>query len=274
MRVDPRFEVAAGSVTGRSHVLAGKPNQDAFAFRSAEWGLVGVVCDGCGSGTHSEIGAAMGARIVASQVLREMEAGAAIDDEATFERVRERLLTALASAAEDMGVAHARGVAEFFLFTVLGVVISAERAVVFGAGDGIFAVGDEITRIGPFPGNAPPYLGYGLSGEGPPFSIHRAIPASSLTSVLVGTDGAADYCALEGAAIPGARGERVPQLRGFWSEDRYFRNVDAVRRSLSLVNRDVTRPLWDERRLHKEPGLLEDDTTLLVVRRKKTGAAA
>ncbi|MDC0741858.1 protein phosphatase 2C domain-containing protein [Polyangium mundeleinium] len=272
MRVDERFEVAAGSVTGRSHVLAGKPNQDAFAFRSAECGIVGVVCDGCGSGAHNEIGAAIGARILASQVLREMEAGAAIGEEATFERVRERLLLALASAAQDMGIAHARGVAEFFLFTVLGVAISAERAVVFGAGDGIFAVGDEVVRLGPFPGNAPPYLGYGLSGAGPRVSIHRVLPASALTSVLVGTDGAADYDTLAGALIPGAHGERVPPLRAFWSEDRYFRNADAVRRSLALVNRDVTRPLWDERRLHKEPGLLEDDTTLLVVRRKKTSA--
>ena len=272
MREDPRFEVAAGSVTGRSHVLAGKPNQDAFAFRSAEGGLVGVVCDGCGSGAHNEIGAAMGARIIGEQVLREMEAGAAIDEEATFERVRERVLAALVTAAQAMGVAHARGVAEFFLFTVLGVAISAERAVVFGVGDGVFAVRDEVVRLGPFPGNAPPYLGYGLSGEGPRFSIHRVLAASSLTSVLVGTDGAADYSSLEGAAIPGAHGERVPPLEVFWSEDRYFRNVDAVRRSLALVNRDVTRPLWDERRLHKEPGLLEDDTTLLVVRRKKIAA--
>ncbi|MRG95255.1 protein phosphatase 2C domain-containing protein [Polyangium spumosum] len=273
MREDGRFEVAAGSVTGRSHVLAGRPNQDAFAFRADEGGLVGVVCDGCGSGAHNEIGAAMGARIVASEVLLEITAGAAIDEEATFERVRERSLLALASAAQAMGVAHARGIAEFFLFTVLGVAISAERAVVFGIGDGVFAVGDEITRLGPFPGNAPPYLGYGLAGEGPRFSIHRVIPAASFTSALIGTDGAADYSALEGAAIPGARGERVPPLRSFWSEDRFFRNVDAVRRSLALVNRDVTRPLWDERRVHKEPGLLEDDTTVLVVRPRQASVA-
>ncbi|MDI1477471.1 protein phosphatase 2C domain-containing protein [Polyangium sp. y55x31] len=274
MREDGRFEVAAGSVTGRSHVLAGKPNQDAFAVRSGECGIVGVVCDGCGSGAHSEIGASMGARIVATQVLREMEAGASIALAATFERVRERLLISLASAAQDMGVGHTRGVAEFFLFTVLGVAISDERAVVFGVGDGIFVVGDEVVRLGPFPGNAPPYLGYALSGAGPQFSIHRVLPASAFTSALVGTDGAADYDALAGAVIPGAHGERVPPLRTFWSEERYFRNVDAVRRSLSLVNREVTRPIWEERRIHKEPGLLEDDTTLLVVRRKKISAAA
>ncbi len=60
LRVQGPFEVAAGSVTGRSHVLGGKPNQDAFAFRAADHGLVGVVCDGCGSGAHNEVGAAGG----------------------------------------------------------------------------------------------------------------------------------------------------------------------------------------------------------------------
>ena len=141
-----------------------------------------------------------------------------------------RLLQILSGAAESL-LQH-KPLPELFdrVLQLLFDAVPAERAVVFGIGDGVFAVGDEITRLGPFPGNAPPYLGYGLAGEGPRFSIHRVIPAASFTSALIGTDGAADYSALEGAAIPGARGERVPPLRSFWSEDRFFRNVDAVRR--------------------------------------------
>jgi hypothetical protein len=269
MRFDEVFEFAAGSVAGRSHVLVGRPNQDAFAHRASASGFVCVVCDGCGSSAHSEVGAAIGARIVAEAVLAEIEAGAEIEDEATFERIRERTLFALSAVARAMGGAEARVVVEFFLFTVLGIAASRGRAVVFGIGDGVFALGDEIVRLGPFPGNAPPYLGYGLAGDGPRFAMHRAIDATMLDSALVGTDGAVDYVSVEGKALPGGRGEAVRPIQYFWSDDRYFRNEDSIRRTLSLVNRDVTRPRWSERRLEKEPGLLEDDTTILVVRRKK-----
>ncbi len=37
---------------------------------------------------------------------------------------------------------------------------------------------------------------------------------------------------------------------------------------LALANREVTRPLWDERRIERVPGLLDDDTTVVVVRRR------
>lgn len=257
------FEFAAGSVVGRSHALTGKANQDAFALRTGSNGICGVVCDGCGSGKRSEVGAAMGARIIVEQAVVEMDAGSAIDDEATWERIRSRTLEALGHVLQAMGEPRARIVTEYFLFTIVGIAISTERAVIFGIGDGIFAVGDDIVRIGPFEGNAPPYLGYGLLGEGPRFSLHRAFGVNELQSALVGTDGAADY---ESLSTVGRR--EVPPLKAFWQEDRYFRNEDALRRALWLCNREVTKPLWNERRIVKEPGLLEDDTTILVVRRK------
>ncbi len=235
-------------------------------MRTASNGFCGVVCDGCGSGKRSEVGAALGARIISEQVLAEMEAGQSIDDEATWERIRERTLEAFGGVLRAMGEPAARIVAEYFLFTVVGVAISADRAVIFSIGDGIFALGDQVVQLGPFAGNAPPYLGYGLLGDGPRFSMQRVCGVNDFDSALVGTDGAADYDSLAGAK------DKVLPLRSFWQEDRFFRNEDALRRALWLCNREVTRPLWDERRLVKEPGLLEDDTTLLVVRRSRIGA--
>lgn len=269
MRVDEVFEVAAGSVAGRTHTLTGRPNQDAFAHRSAPFGLVGVVCDGCGSGAHSEVGAAIGARIVVEQAMAEIEAGADLGDEATWDRVRARTLAALSAVARAMGEPCARIAADLFLFTVLGVAVSRDKIAVFGAGDGIFALGEESVVIGPFPGNAPPYLGYGIAGEGPRISVHRAIAAEDFSAALVGTDGAVDYRSLEGTPRPGGRGEVVKPLRELWSDDRYFRNEEAIGRALRLVNRDVQTPRWADRRIERQPGLLEDDTTILVVRRRR-----
>ena len=61
--------------------------------------------------------------------------------------------------------------------------------------------------------------------------------------------------------------ELVGPLSQFWSEDRYFKNRDMLRRRLTIANRDVTRADWDERALIIEHGLLPDDTTIITGRR-------
>src|SRR3990167_11200632 len=68
------FEVAAGSVIGRDHLrpLGWKNNQDGYAIRSSADSIVAVVTDGCGSETKSEVGAAIGANLVAETIDREL----------------------------------------------------------------------------------------------------------------------------------------------------------------------------------------------------------
>ena len=59
------FQLAFATVAGRMHHLSGRNNQDAYAWTQGPGGLIAVVCDGCGSGPHSEVGAQVGARLVA-----------------------------------------------------------------------------------------------------------------------------------------------------------------------------------------------------------------
>src|SRR5262245_49170239 len=59
------LEIAVGSVAGRLHRKLGRPNQDAVCVARTATGAVLVVCDGCGSAPRSEVGAALGARLVA-----------------------------------------------------------------------------------------------------------------------------------------------------------------------------------------------------------------
>jgi hypothetical protein len=266
------FEIASGSVTGRTHLLAGKPNQDAFAHRRRGEHLVAVVCDGCGSGAHSEVGARLGARLVVESIGRQLEAGARAAEKATYERARLEVLMRLEDLARAMGGSLSETVSELFLFTVVGAAIDGEDVCVFSMGDGLMGMGDEILRLGPFPRNAPPYLAYGLLEQDPEesgaprFEIRRTAKADRVNSILLGTDGCADLVDVEGRFLPG-RGERVGPLSQFWTDDRYFQNRDAVRRRLALINREATRALWAEQRIAREPGLLPDDTTLVVIRR-------
>jgi Protein phosphatase 2C len=232
--------------------------------------LVAVVCDGCGSSAHSEVGAQLGARLCTSMLMARLAEGAALDASGLWEGLRGDVLAELGRLAVAMGGSLAETVTEHFLFTVVGLAFTGEAGCVFAAGDGIAVVDGAVTRLGPFPGNEPPYLAYGLvSRDAPGFSVVRSF--SGARSALIGTDGAADLAGMASRSLPG--GGEVGPLDRFWEEDGYFENRDAVRRRLALVNREVTKPLWNERRIERRSGLLDDDTTVVVVRRRSAMSA-
>jgi hypothetical protein len=246
------FQVAGGSVTGRAHVVLGRGNQDACAWVVDDAALVAVVCDGCSSGRHSEVGAHLGARLVAATVARGVAAGADVGRHDFWEGVRAAALGELSRLARAMGADLRATVEEFFLFTVVGATLDRERAALFSLGDGLLVVDGVTTRLGPFPGNEPPYLAYGLlEAAGPGFVLHDVMPVDAVRSLLVGSDGAADLA------------DQRP-LAEFWEDDRCFANPDAVRRRLTVAARPGA----------GAPGLT-DDATLVVVRREPaTGSRA
>ena len=196
--------MAAGSATGRRHALAERPNQDAFALRTGPWGAAAVVCDGCGSEPKSGFGAVLGAALAAGAVERRLGAGGPLDVEALASDILGGILRVSLTAG--------LGLREHFLFTVVGAAFAGERATVFACGDGVAAVDGAVTRLGPYPGNAPPYLAYALEGAEVSLKVLYDGPARS---VLVGTDGAAD-------------GDLASLLAG----ERFFANPDLVRRTL------------------------------------------
>lgn len=55
--MNSKFAVTGGSVIGRNHALMGKNNQDAYKYLSNNQLTLAVVCGGCGSCPHSEVGA-------------------------------------------------------------------------------------------------------------------------------------------------------------------------------------------------------------------------
>jgi hypothetical protein len=167
------------------------------------------------------------------------------------------------SSSPTSATSFSRTVADQFLFTIVGVLITAGVATTFSLGDGLVVINGDRTQLGPFPNNEPPYLGYsllpGAPDRGPSdhlsFQVHRSMAASEVQSLVLGTDGAVELEAIAGRAIQG-RDEVVGPLSQFWSEDRFFKNPDMVRRRLTVLNRGP------------RGGLLSDDTTLVVVRPK------
>lgn len=264
------FEVAAGSVIGKAHSRAGKNNQDAYYWQWQHESLLAVVCDGCGSSAHSEVGACLGARLVVQAVGRQLQRQQ-FPCWTTLHRELLAQLQELALWCGEDGVAIAR---EFLLFTVIGVVVTPMTTVVFAHGDGVIAVNGMVQHLGPFPHNAPPYLADALlpssrsRAMAAPWQILHTLPTSLVQSVLIGTDGLEDFLRATDRQLPG-RPPGIGPLCQFWKEARYFRNPDMVRRTLALANREVLTPDWEQRALRRHEGLLQDDTTLVVIRRRQ-----
>lgn len=261
----PTFEIAGGTVTGQAHVAAGRNNQDAFSWEMNGEGLVAVVCDGCGSAPHSEVGAKLGARLITQAGARRL--ASACEPAELLEQVRLEVLDRLRLLATDLAggsspssgaASFARTVLDYLLFTAVGAIVTPRWATTFSLGDGLAVLNGDRLRLGPFPENEPPYLSYALlsgsAGERP-FEIHRQVPVDEARSLLLATDGAVDLEALAGRTVD-FREAPVGPLSQFWAQDRFFANRDMLRRRLAVVSRGA------------RSGLLPDDTTVVVARRK------
>jgi protein phosphatase 2C-like protein len=209
-----RFEWAAGTITGTSHVRVARNGQDGFAILREGEKTVAVVTDGCGSAPHSEVGAKLGAQVAARALL---------------DGTPDSILPRIRAIAELLALPNAMN--DYFLFTIVAAIITPDETTIVSAGDGLFAVNGDIHIIGPYPDNAPPYLGYGDTA----LSVEYRGPTAGVQTLLLATDGATRIA-----------GDLAP----FWTDALMFRNPDAVRRRLFL------------RRAQ-----LDDDTTVIVLRR-------
>ncbi len=260
------FELAAASTIGRDHRLIGRNNQDAWYHISTDRVTVIVVADGCGEGLYSEVGARLGSRLMVEALFEASEDGGA-SPELVLEIARQNVVKKIEQLVGFFVGPRGQIINEHFLFTLVGCVLTETMSWFFSIGDGYLAVNGTELPLGSFEGNMPPYLSYALvtTALAPSLlkgTIHRVLATTDLDSFVLGTDGLQDYVKRKSDPIPG-KTELVGSLDQLAKVDRYFLNPDALRRRLSLISRDTFR----EGR--PVPGLLGDDTTLVVGRRKK-----
>ncbi len=282
------FEVAAGSVIGSHHRRDGENNQDSFAIYQDDKLTIGIVCDGCSDSKFSESGSRIGSRIILQSLVRQLKRyqyhwstqpfpQSWSSDRRFWERTERDVTSAIHQLAQQMGESLTEQVSLHFLFTTIGFVITPTGGIFFSLGDGAIAINGDLFQIGPFPGNAPPYIGYQLINsrigtENPEllaFRVHYEIPVADLDSFLIGTDGVFDLNKAAERNLPG-KNDLVRPLSQFWEDDQYFRNPDMVNRILRQANQE--RNIFDTHTralIRTDHGLLPDDTTLIVGRRRK-----
>jgi hypothetical protein len=235
MTLSDELLVAAGSVTGRDHRRAERDGQDGFAtISSAKADVVGaVVTDGCSSGKTSEVGARLGAAWIAALI---EERFAAVSDEDSARAAAQGVVEALVRRLQDLSLTLGAGegmVGDMLLFGFLAVAVTRNVTIVFGVGDGLAFVDDEVTVIAPGPENAPTYAAYALLGA----RIEpRVLFVGRATAVAVGTDG----------VDPRTLGELA-------IDPRYDANPSLLRKRMNVLAAE---------------GRFDDDATVAVVRRR------
>lgn len=265
------FQVACASIQGNEHLRRGKNNQDALSVLVADRFAVGVVCDGCGSGMYSELGARHGANVLSSSILKKLECSGVSDQtladtQNLLESSRIELLKSIFQVASTMGDDLGKVILDHFLFTTVGFVITPITVSTFSIGDGLIAVNDDIVPLGPFPGNAPPYLSYALFNNSTQreshfkFRIHHFIPRDRFSSLLIASDGICDIWKIAGSQ------DCLSVLEPFWKTERFFQNPDALRRSLFKANQEARKIDWENQKIVKNNPVFLDDTSLIVIR--------
>ena len=264
-----QFELAGGSVIGREHLRVGKNNQDAYSWSLTESGSIAVVCDGCGSGSHTEVGAKLGARLIVATIQQVLKQDLPLADDTVWQTIQQTVLAQLHVLVGQIGGEPTQTIRDYLLFTIAGVVITPTITATFALGDGVIVVNDQVMQLGPFANNAPPYLGYALLQEQVSECLQlkplQVLPTDQVQSLLIGSDGVSDLIQVAEHPLPG-RSERVGDIAQFWQDDRYFRNPDQVRRRLALINREVITVDQSSPSYSRQPGLLPDDTTLVAIR--------
>ncbi len=129
----------------------------------------------------------------------------------------------------------------YFLFTVVGALITEREAVFFSIGDGLISANDRLVTIGPYPDNAPPYLAYSLipfhhCADASRFTVHLRVPTPELDRFVLGTDGATPL--LDGSLTLPGKYEASCLGDRWWEEDLYYTNPAALTKRLRVLATD------------------------------------
>lgn len=233
-----KLRVRYGQIIGRNHMQRQQNCQDGLTVIETESLAVGVICDGCGSGSRSEVGAILASSFLAQEAAKALENSTPLSELAVYlyDSLRAMLSQFIAVMQPDDVSAF---VQEHLLFTVLGFALHKETevALIWAAGDGWILTDDQFQHRDQQ--NTPEYPAYALLPHSSLRRLHTELAFEVIEvphnwkRFAIASDG------LEDTAIPLIWGQTHP--RG--------------------LQRTLNRLSLNEHRLH-------DDTSVVVVERE------
>jgi hypothetical protein len=224
-----RYTLAGATTLGRDHAALRRNAQDAFALGESGSVAYGIVCDGCGSGGRSEVGAHLSAALLSASFDRLLDEDillTSIPDVAVSELVAQ--FAALAGAMGENGQG-ARFVTHHLLATTLGFCLRGDEGVLFWCGDGWLVLDGDAVRL---EAEYPDYPAYRLFGRETPVNT-RLFDAGAVERIAVATDGF-DEAALADAfgrsPLALQRWMNVQLQNGHFSDDATIVTAERARR--------------------------------------------
>ncbi len=292
------WELASASCIGTEHRrdLAQSNGQDAL-FRSYDRetgrGLL-VVADGCSSAVHSEVGAHIGLRLLADiwDENRRQAIGYLWDGTWPIPKSRlfldcyiNPLITRLRSMLGRLGHPDSpnrllEAFAEYGLFSLNGVMFDSDVMIFFCIGDGVTMINDELIvvlppkRSDPKLDNAPEYVGYAAVYEDRPpvLAMYRVVPTEFVDHFVVASDGFGDFLRASEKTLPGTK-RLIGPPEQLWANDEFFTKPVQLGRFFNMANTAKRKlangPDGPTANIEVFPGLLPDDTTLIVGRKSR-----
>jgi hypothetical protein len=240
------YSAADASIIGTTHRRMKYNNQDASYFICDDNIIVGIVCDGCGSAAHSEVGAQLGARFIAAKCIELFR-----DSPFDVERLAKQIETYLKGLASICSVGKTREfILDYLLFTLIGFVVKQDLTHIFWAGDGVVMVNDELTIIDR--NNRPEYFAKTLLGEEIEIE-HHIYDTHTINHLMIGTDGVEAIITNQGVSI----GNKVSvlEISDLFLKEHFFSKPAALPKYLSD--------------LEATESILLDDTTVILLKKEE-----
>lgn len=238
------FTNATASVIGSSHYKLFYNNQDSYSFYQDKYCIIGVVADGCGSGSNSEVGARLGVDFVVNFCKKHFRSNPFSAD-----FVKSALVEYLRNIVKNQQTMEGVDFIENYLyFTLFGFIIQPQQTCIFHSGDGFYLLNDKEVVIEQ--NNRPQYIAKNLiSGEN--HIKTECIETSKLQRLLVATDG---LRYLTDKFLCGERVEGMAKTSDFFDNETHFEDVISLPKFLTdlSVNKNI----------------LKDDTTLIMVKKQ------
>jgi hypothetical protein len=199
---------------------------------------IGLVADGCGSGSNSEVGAQLGLKYLSRKIIEQIDSNWQINLKEDLQNYSKQI----ANLHSDNPKAF---IENFLLYTIIGFVERNNKVTLFSYGDGVIIIDDQIKIINQ--DNRPKYVNNELIGnEGGQF-IYEEISLNKQT-IIIGSDGIEDF--LEG--INKGEIEEYENLTAFIRDENNFNNPIHIPKLL---------------RKYSRKGILKDDCSLIIIKK-------
>lgn len=186
--MENEYTIIQGGIIGRYHLMRRENYQDAIRSTETDRYIIGVVCDGCGSGDFSEVGSNLLSGWMLDSLVMYIKSNLNLENmiQSSIDRTVNKIHL-LTNISYNIESDRQKFVENHMLATILGVVIDKKTntGLAFSIGDGTIVIDDYIHEINQ--NNAPMYLSYVALNQ--PYKVEYYPIESGFERVGLLTDG-------------------------------------------------------------------------------------